>query len=396
MTVAGAQFYQDEGFFPSHRALADEAALTAHMATREALLCEHLKLPLGFFEGARVGEFGADTGENALVFARWGARVTAVEPNARTHPLIEDYRERFDHDAGLEQISGAAFETFEDRAFDLVNAEGFIATIVPERAWVEAARRLTRPGGYLHISFFETRGAFLEAATAAIVRLTAEAMGGARDRAARTVVHAKWARLASTRPFDAWWRDHCENPAARLDQRLDAGRVVTALAEAGFTLHAASPSLDEPASVAWPKRAVSPEARAAHAVETRTRAALGHAIGAPALWIGGASGATALGGAIDDALVQIDATIETPSPANARRLSALCAALAERTARDETQFYAPGGLDQHIAALAALARVSSALADGALSPAAGAFSAEPLVSVWGAPVHHIVCRRAEP
>ena len=38
-----------------------------------------MSVPPALFRGADVLEFGPDSGENAVVFARWGARLTLVE-----------------------------------------------------------------------------------------------------------------------------------------------------------------------------------------------------------------------------------------------------------------------------------------------------------------------------
>ena len=99
MTPAAPQhlydYYKEAEVAPTFAGLTGEGDLDRYAAQRERLFTEILHLPPRLFADADVAEFGPDTGENALVFARWGAYLTLVEPNPRAWPAIRAYFRRF-------------------------------------------------------------------------------------------------------------------------------------------------------------------------------------------------------------------------------------------------------------------------------------------------------------
>jgi hypothetical protein len=88
------QYYAQEQFLPTFGNFEDGAKLAQYAEARRTVFAEKLLLPIQIFDGANVLEFGPDTGENALVFARWGANLTLAEPNLRAHDQI---RQNFEH-----------------------------------------------------------------------------------------------------------------------------------------------------------------------------------------------------------------------------------------------------------------------------------------------------------
>lgn len=392
MSTAAA-YYAEAGFFPSHRGLRDVAALNAHAAKRDALLVDALKIPRRFFAAARVGEFGPDTGENALVFAQWGARLWLAEPNQHAHPIITGYFDRFALAARLEGLTAIPFELTDGPAFDLVNAEGFIAAL-PTATWIAAAKRLVAPDGLFHISYFERRGMTLERITYALVRLTAALTGAAPLETAKTLLAAKWNALGASRPLASWFLDHCENPLAARAAQLATPDVVAALAAAGFRLHAAAPPSGDPLRVDWPKRRRPAAALAEDAGRHAARAALAHALGVNAYWAGSAP--DALAAAVDALGEAAEAAVVKPEPQTAEALATALEALRVRVALAPDNVVAPKGLARPLEALAQLADAARGLAAGDAATARAVCAREPFLSLWGTPVHHAVFRREQP
>ncbi|MFX5521487.1 methyltransferase domain-containing protein, partial [Acinetobacter baumannii] len=89
-----------------------------------------------------------DTGENSIVFAQWGARVTLVEPNAEAHPYIRQYFSRFSLESNLTEIvTKSVLDCEPARQYDFVDAEGFIYTVQPTSAWVSKLHECLKPDG---------------------------------------------------------------------------------------------------------------------------------------------------------------------------------------------------------------------------------------------------------
>jgi hypothetical protein len=123
------QYYAREQFLPTFGNLENAGKLAQYTDARRTVFAEKLMLPIQMFDGADVLEFGPDTGENALVFAQWGAKVTLAEPNLRAHGQIRHRSaRRFAQDDGFEEGGerhlvrrakrrrGPSLEMFFDRA----------------------------------------------------------------------------------------------------------------------------------------------------------------------------------------------------------------------------------------------------------------------------------------
>ena len=134
-------YYAAQDIFPTYSGFESADGLRRHEYLRRRAFADKLKLPARSFRGARLIEFGPDTGENALVFAQWGAACTLVEPNIKAHAKVREYFARFGLSGGLETIIEADISQFAGRPeaaqqYDLVIAEGFIYTVKPESVWI--------------------------------------------------------------------------------------------------------------------------------------------------------------------------------------------------------------------------------------------------------------------
>ncbi len=163
------QYYAHEQFLPTFGNFENASKLAQYTDARRTVFVEKLMLPIQMFDGADVLEFGPDTGENALVFAQWGARLTLAEPNLHAHGQIRQYFERFGLSDSIADLRSDDIEAFaSDRKYDLIDAEGFIYTVQPTSLWLSAFSRNLRPGGYAVVSYYETRGTFIELVLKAI------------------------------------------------------------------------------------------------------------------------------------------------------------------------------------------------------------------------------------
>lgn len=390
-----AEYYRREGFFPSFRNLQTEEDLERHCTARAALLQEHLKLPFAFFRDARIGEFGPDTGENALAFAKWGADVTLVEPNAAAHDAINSYFRRFGLAGRLSGVFCDTLEKFDGGPFDLVNAEGFVATISPPARWLHAMKTLTAPGGCFHISYFEARGALVELLTNAVVHIDAAVNGGGALGAAQRLMERKWGAASHTRPLGAWVRDHLESPAARHDSMLHAEHVMRICHDAGFRLHASAPTYADPLQPRWPKRLASIESVKHSSTEHIARSALSHAIGAKAYWTAEPAGAVRLTALIDQACVAADAVVGEKGVCGkgATALSDALLSLAAFVSDNISAFLSDSpeiGGDLFAGAARAI-RAIQAGDKNALSEFCN--RNDDFLAYWGMPVHHAVFRK---
>ncbi|MBW8856567.1 MAG: methyltransferase domain-containing protein, partial [Bradyrhizobium sp.] len=125
-------YYERQDVLPTFGNFKSPAELAAYAGQRRELFSDKLVLPPRLFRDADVLEFGPDSGENALVFAGWGANMTLAEPNRHAHPKIEAYFAHFGRTERLRELALSDVEGFRgDRRFDVIDAEGFIYTVQP-------------------------------------------------------------------------------------------------------------------------------------------------------------------------------------------------------------------------------------------------------------------------
>ena len=85
------EYYRGQQLLPTFADFQGAPEVERYAAQRAAVLRDRAGLLPAMFNGAEILEFGPDSGENALVFAMWGAQLTLVEPNERAHETIRAY-----------------------------------------------------------------------------------------------------------------------------------------------------------------------------------------------------------------------------------------------------------------------------------------------------------------
>lgn len=392
------EYYQRTSLLPTYGNLADVTAFDRYEDGRRRLFSEKLYLPPLLFRDANVVEFGPDTGENALVFARWGANLTLVEPNGAAIPQIEKYFKRFGLAGRITKIASTDFDGFDDgQVYDVVDAEGFIYTIKPTEHWLRRFVRLLRPEGFAIITYYERRGAFFELGLKAL-HAAAKAVSG-RDTVAtaRTLFQAKWDAIPHTRAFEAWVMDVMENPFVRLKYFLDADMLCAAAQEAGLALYSSWPVYRAPLDIYWHKRNLSAEQRRARDSDHLARSCLSFLAGDTLYLTGSAKEAAGIMRLIDEAVGAIDAIIGSPSAAAIeqalRGLENVQAAVRTASVLPISERARPVCAD----VLEALKQALAALARGDFTGACRITNGAPaFVAHWGMPHHFAVFQRCGP
>jgi len=212
-------YYRENRFNPVLIPVEQEAVWVAHYTKRRNLYERHLRLPPSLLRDRRVLEFGPNSGENALVLALHGARLTLVEPNEQVIPRLYELFDRFGVRDQLESVRCSGISAFEsNEQFDLVIAEGFLYTL-PDRD--DLLRRLTRlvaPGMFGIVSSNDLHGGLIELLRRAVLYRVCRLSGVADEHSpeglalARQLYLSDFGRLNSSRTFEAWWKDTLVNP----------------------------------------------------------------------------------------------------------------------------------------------------------------------------------------
>lgn len=111
------------------------------------------KFPPKMFEGQKLIDFGAGTGENTVYLANWGAKCTLVEMNDKAQKISKEifkkytsnFKEhKFIHSSIFDYDSPKDFETY-----DIVHCRGVLSHTADKEGAFAKISKFLKPGGYL-------------------------------------------------------------------------------------------------------------------------------------------------------------------------------------------------------------------------------------------------------
>ena len=387
-------YYGTQPMAPTFANLRDEASLASYESMRDVVLSKRLGIPRAFFRGAEVLEYGPDTGENAVVFARWGSRMTLVEPAVKSHPQIRAYFERFAPQGSLTAVHGEDVLAYApSQRFDMVVAEGFIYTVQPATAWLARFASALRPGGLALISYYERWGFLFELSLrvpfAALTR-----RGDKRPDAAEHLYRPKWDRVPHTRAFESWAMDVLENPFVRSQYALGAEQLLRDAEANGLELHASWPSYGDGLHSAWAKSPWNASAESARSSAHIVRSVLSFVLGRKA-YLADDEQARRIAALVDRAVADTDALVDADDAARSLRLAATLRELAAQARAARVLVEDRAGFEAAVRAFDSWAAVHEALGEGRTDAAVERLRGDDaLLDTWGLPAHLLVLRRA--
>jgi len=274
------QYYKDKNILPTYARLTSVSDLDKHEERRASFFRDKLYLPPRIFHNSEMVEFGPDSGENALVFSRWGAYVALAEPNPNARSYIIEYFKRFgltDRLRSLEEVDLAGFAPA--KKFDFIDAEGFIYTVRPDSVWIKLFDRILKRDGFFIISYLEFYGCLLELILRLIYARARDLLGLDPKETALKLFKAKWNSIPHIRSFDSWHMDVLENPYLRLKYFYTAGNLCKRLAENRFCLYSSWPCYMDALNVYWHKKELFRKERVRANIQFAERSCLSFAFG---------------------------------------------------------------------------------------------------------------------
>ena len=388
-------YYERQDVLPTFGNFKSSAELEAYANQRRELFSDKLALPPRLFGAAEVLEFGPDSGENALVFAGWGANMTLAEPNRHAHPKIEAYFAHFGRTERLRGLALADVEGFHsDRRFDIIDAEGFIYTVQPSAKWLGIFHRLLNPDGYAVVSYYERYGGFFELALKAIHAAGKALTGRAALETAKLLFEAKWNSIPHTRSFESWLMDVLENPFVRHRYFLDAAALCTAAHEQGFDIHSAWPAYRDSLDIYWHKKVLSGDEKLHRATRHLDRSRLSFLGGRKLYLVGKADAVQAISASIEALVLDVDGMIDNPFGESLPRVVAGLASLRETIGTADILADDAADIEAIIATLDSFHRIFSAIGQRDASAVTALTQSDPaFINSWGQPAHFLVVRK---
>ena len=388
-------YYERQDVLPTFGNFKSSTELEAYANQRRELFSDKLVLPPRLFRDAEVLEFGPDSGENALVFAGWGANMTLAEPNRHAHPKIEAYFAHFGVTERLRALALADVEGFRsDRGFDIIDAEGFIYTVQPSEKWLGIFHRLLNPDGYAVVSYYERYGGFFELALKAIHAAGKALTGRAALETAKMLFEAKWDSIPHTRSFESWLMDVLENPFVRHRYFLDAAALCAAAHGQGFDIHSAWPSYHDSLDIYWHKKVLSGGEKLHCARRHLDRSRLSFLGGRKLYLVGKADAVQAISASIEALVLDVDAMIDDPFGASLPRVVAGLASLRQTIQTTDILADDAADIEAITSTLDSFHRIFGAIGRRDATAVATLTQSDPaFINTWGQPAHFLVIRK---
>lgn len=389
------QYYEREQFLPTFGNFDSQSKLDAYALARRRVFDEKLMLPIQVFNGASVLQYGPDSGEDALVFAQWGAKLTLAEPNPRARRQIRDYFDRFGMNDRLLSLRADDIEAFSsDESYDIIDAEGFIYTVQPSDLWLAKFSQLLKPGGFSIVTYYGKQGGFFELVLKAIHSAYKALTLLPAEQSAQALYQSKWDSIPHTRAFGSWLRDVLENPFVRLPYFIDAADICRDADRHGFELYSSWPVYRDTLDIYWHKKNLSAAETLQRNLGHLSRSPLSFLSGQKMYLAGSADEVEALTGLVEELLLHVDALVDAPL---GDRLSAFQLGL--KTLRHSVRSAnilvdSPSAIDEFEALIEALEQIFLAISRKDADGLVKLTNSNPsFISAWGMPNNLLVLRK---
>lgn len=264
-------YYQTQPILPTIANFRSIENLNHYEKQRKDLITEKLNIPIQFFQDREILEFGPDSGENALVFAKWGAKLNLVEPNQQG---IDTTKKNFDHFKMINSIKSISKTDIEgyisDQQFDFIIAEGFVHSIKPDKSWISRFSTLTAQNGLVLISYTNTYGAFMEllySLIAAYIKRKTKSISE-YNLTLKKLFKTKWNSVAHTRSFESWQMDVIDSPYnSCMHYTINPEKLLKTAFQYGFTLYSSWPNYKSKHDIYWHKHLKSEKEKITLSIE---------------------------------------------------------------------------------------------------------------------------------
>ncbi len=261
-------YYQENQFNPVPIDLGTESAWNDHVNKRKNLYEQHLSIPLSLLRERAVLEFGCCSGENAIVLAYNGARLTLVEPNEQVLPRLQSLFQSYGFEKQIDSLQSKTIESFTSNLqYDIVIAEGFLFTLPNRDDLLHKIIDFMAIDGFTIVSFNDRYGSLIEYVKRLILWRAYQIEGIRDEKGADALSFAKrlfevdFNKISASRPFDVWWKDTLINRFLCADFLWSYKEIFPILDSCGCVFYSSSPQWSLLDHFRWYKKIIKASER---------------------------------------------------------------------------------------------------------------------------------------
>ncbi|MBI2664010.1 methyltransferase domain-containing protein [Candidatus Woesearchaeota archaeon] len=389
------QYFEQRGILSQHRNLQTQQEFDSYEKERRNLFTDKLCLHPNAFRNSELLEIGPSAGENALVFAKWGAKCTLIEPNKAAHPHIRNYFEKFGLSEKLAELGSETIEEYSKlpayAKYDYAVAEGFIYLVKPDSLWMEFFSKALKENGLLILNYCESYGNFQELMLKAIHARVKKLTGLSSEEAAKKWLHGKWNSIPHTTTLHSWTADVLDNPTVRLSRFYELKKFNAQMHRAGFILYASWPPYKDSSIIYWAKKKLKAEEQLNLENEFIEKSALSYMFGKKLLL---KQPDEQLENAAKELITLIDSLIDGFNEESAKKCGQLLSQI-ETALSSERVLAKQEDKETSVKSAESIRTILKLLAAGNANDIIEFCNKdEPFIKSWGMPTHHAIYMKA--
>ncbi|MHC4587619.1 MAG: class I SAM-dependent methyltransferase [Planctomycetota bacterium] len=254
------EYYEKNRFIPTTFDIMTSERLDVHRMKRENLYVNKLSIPNLVWRNAKVLEVGCSSGENSLLYAQMGAKLTLVEPLQFS---VDKLKSLFDHYDLRKRIENIYVNTIENvtlsEPYDIIVAEGFLYTLGHRGKILRRLFQSLANDGLLILSTLDAVGSFCESMKAVIAQLYCRKKKiediDEQVEAIRPFFQEDFEGIPHSRSFELWAKDGLLNPLMTNNPFYDFDEMVTDLSAYCLRFYSSWPSYKYADDLKWHKHA---------------------------------------------------------------------------------------------------------------------------------------------
>ncbi|SLM30910.1 hypothetical protein MTBBW1_2520011 [Desulfamplus magnetovallimortis] len=257
--VALHEYYIKHDFNPTTHDIKNVNKFNIHKNKRDNLLINKLNIHPRVWNDAKVLEIGCSSGENTLLFALMGSKLTIIEPIEKSIQQLQNLFINYNTTHSINKIYIDLIDNvyFNDK-FDIIVIEGLIHSLSNKKLILRKIFSYLNDYGLLILSTSNSVGGFIELIKSLIIQLYCRKNKinhlSQKVEAAKLFFQQDYNSIPHSRKFELWAKDVLFNPLMLNECYYDFDMIISDISDLSPNFYSSWPSYQPVNDLTWHKK----------------------------------------------------------------------------------------------------------------------------------------------